>query len=245
MCLHSGGEIFAQLQGVAVPMRTRLLLIPALTILLTTSMAVQAAPAAPVTLDSVVKKVSAQQKATRTLTADFKQEKTHGLLAKSEVSAGTFLYSAPNKVLWVYDEPRPVTMLIADGWLTTYYPALARAEKMEVKRFEDRIFKYLGAAGAIDELGKYFNFKFVDPKNEPFFRLELQPKTKTLARQVRQIRIWIDKSSYMTSKFEYVEGSGNSTRYEFSNIKVNTQVPASRFVLNLPGNVKVEQMKLN
>lgn len=208
-------------------------------------MTVEAAPAAPVTLESVVKKVSAQQKATRSLTADFKQEKTHGLLAGSETSSGTFLFSAPNKVLWVYEKPRPVTMLIADGWLTTYYPSLAKAEKMEVKRFEDRIFKYLGAAGAIDELGKYFNFRFVNPKNEPFYRLELQPKTKTLARQVRQIRIWIDKSSYLTSQFEYVEGNGNSTRYEFSNIKVNAPVPASRFVLKLPANVKVEQMKLN
>ncbi|HUF16550.1 MAG TPA: outer membrane lipoprotein carrier protein LolA [Thermoanaerobaculia bacterium] len=226
-------------------MHLRRILLPAFTILLSVSLSLEAAPSAPVTLDSVVRKVSAQQKATRTLTADFKQEKAHGLLAKTEVSAGTFLFSAPNKVLWVYDQPRPVTMLIADGWLTTYYPTLAKAEKMEVKRFEDRIFKYLGAAGAIDELGKYFNFRFVDPKNESFYRFELQPKTKALARQVRQIRIWIDKKTYLTSQFEYVEGNGNSTRYEFSNIKVNAPVPASRFVLNLPATVKVEQMKLN
>lgn len=203
------------------------------------------ATASAETLENVIRKVSAQQKSTRTLTADFSQEKAHALLAKSEKSSGTFVYSAPNKVLWSYDDPRPVTMLISEGFLTTYYPTLKKAERMEVKRFEDRIFKYLGAAGAIDELGKYFNFRFVDPKNEPFYRLDLQPKTKTLAKQVRQIRIWIDKSSYLTSKFEYVEGNGNSTRYEFSNIKVNTPVPASRFVMNLPPGTKVEQMKLN
>lgn len=197
------------------------------------------------TLDGVIRKVSAQQKATKSLTADFNQVKAHGLLAQSEKSSGTFAYSAPNKVLWVYEEPVPVTMLISDGWLTTYYPSLKKAERLEVKRFEDRIFKYLGAAGAIDELGKYFNFRFVDPKNEPFYRLDLQPKTKTLAKQVRQIRIWIDKKTYFTSKFEYVEGNGNSTRYEFSNIRVNPTVPASRFVMNLPPGTKVEQMKLN
>jgi outer membrane lipoprotein-sorting protein len=223
-------------------LRPRYPLVAVIILLLAT--VTEAAPA-PETLENVIRKVAAQQKSTRTLTADFRQEKAHGLLAESEISSGTFVFSAPNKVLWNYDQPRPVTMLIADGWLTTYYPSLKKAERMEIKRFEDRIFKYLGAAGAIDELGKYFNFKFVNPKNESLYRLDLQPKTKTLARQVRQIRIWIDKKSYLTTKFEYVEGSGNSTRYEFSNIKLNAPVPASRFVMNLPPGVKVEQMKLN
>ena len=61
---------------------------------------------------------------------------------------------------------------------------------------------------------------------------------------MRRIKIWIDKKSYLTTKIEYVEGDGDITRYAFSNIKINQPIAQDRFVLNLPANVKVEQMKL-
>jgi outer membrane lipoprotein-sorting protein len=111
-------------------------------------------------LEQVIKKVQQQQKKTTTLQATFKQEKELALLSKPEVSTGTFIYAKPNNVLWNYAAPKRVQMLITGGVLTTYYPDLNKAEKIEVKRFEDQIFKYMGASGAIDELGRYFNFTF-------------------------------------------------------------------------------------
>src|SRR5687767_4037550 len=96
---------------------------------------------APVSIESVIKKVQEQQKQTRTLQASFKQEKELALLAKPEVSTGTFVFSKPNNVLWTYDEPKRVQMVIARGTMTTYYPDLSKAETIDVSRFEDRIFK--------------------------------------------------------------------------------------------------------
>lgn len=199
---------------------------------------------APVTLQQVIKKIQEQQKQTATLQASFKQEKELALLAKPEVSSGTFIYSKPNNVFWSYDAPKKVQMVIAGGTLTTYYPDLAKAERVDVKRFEDRIFKYMGATGAIDELARYFDFTFTDSPKAQSFALDLKPKTKAVAKRVQRIKIWIDKQTYLTNKIEYVEGDGDITRYEFTNIKVNEPVPASRFALALPANVKVEQMKI-
>jgi outer membrane lipoprotein-sorting protein len=209
------------------------------------AMPLAAAPKpAPVTLESVIKKVQEQQKKTQTLQASFKQQKELALLAKPEESTGTFVFSKPNNVLWSYDSPKRVQMLITHGTLTTYYPDLNKAERIDVKRFEDRIFKYMGASGAIDELGNYFDFTFTDTSTSPFWVLDLSPKSRVVARRVRHIKIWIEKSSYLTTKFEYVEGDGDITRYEFMNIKVNQPIEAGRFTLNLPADVKVEQMKI-
>ena len=203
-------------------------------------------PAAPsLKFEEVIRRVADTQKKTRTLEATFRQDKVSSMLAEPDTSTGTFLFSAPNKVLWTYQRPKPVTMLIADGWLTTYYPQLARAERVEVRRFEDRIFRYMGAVGAIDELARYFHFKFVDPRKERFYRLELKPRTSIVARRVKAITIWIDRETFVTSKFEYAEADGDVTRYEFTNIKRNAAVPAARFTLKLPSSVKVEQMKIN
>lgn len=200
--------------------------------------------ATPVTLAQVIKEVQAQQKKTATLQADFRQEKELALLSKPEVSSGTFIYSRPNNVLWTYDTPKRVQMVIAAGVLTTYYPELKKAERIDVKRFEDRIFKYMGASGAIDELARYFDFTFTDSKSKPEFALDLTPKNRAVAKRVRRIKIWIDKKTYLTNKIEYVEGDGDITRYAFSNIRVNETVPQSKFALTLPSTVKVETMKV-
>jgi outer membrane lipoprotein-sorting protein len=205
---------------------------------------VPAHAATPVTLAQVIKQVQAQQKKTATLQADFRQEKELALLSKPEVSSGTFVYSRPNNVLWSYATPKRVQMVIAAGVLTTYYPELNKAERIDVKRFEDRIFKYMGASGAIDELARYFDFTFTDSKSKPEFVLDLTPKNRAVAKRVRRIKIWIDKKSYLTNKIEYVEGDGDITRYAFSNIRVNEAVPASKFALTLPSTVKVETMKV-
>jgi outer membrane lipoprotein-sorting protein len=202
------------------------------------------ASAQTVTLQQVIKKVQEQQKKTTTLQADFRQEKELALLAKPEVSSGTFLYSKPNNVLWTYASPKRVQMVIAGGVLTTYYADLGKAERVDVKKFEDRIFKYMGATGAIDELARYFDFTFTDAKSKPVWVLDLTPKNRAVAKRVKRIKLTIDKNTYLTSKIEYVEGDGDVTRYEFSNVRINQPVPPSRFAIALPSNVKVEQMKI-
>lgn len=201
-------------------------------------------PADPDSLDEVILKVQTAQANTTTLEADFRQEKTLALLASPEVSTGRFVYSKPNSVLWTYDAPKRVTMLIADGMLTTYYPDLNKAERIEVKRYQDRIFKYMGASGAIDEMAAWFNFTFTNTSDKPYYVLDLAPKNKAVAKRVRHIRIFIDRKTYLTTQFEYTEGDGDKTRYEFLNIKINAPVSQSRFSLTLPSNVHVEQMKL-
>ncbi len=113
-----------------------------------------------------------------------------------------------------------------------------------MKRFQDRIFKYMGTSTALDDLGAFFNFTFTNRADQREYLLDLAPKSKSIAKRVQHIRIWIDKKSYLTTKFEYTEADGDVTRYEFSNIKVNAPVEQSRFTLNLPAGVQVESMKM-
>ncbi len=202
------------------------------------------AAAQNVTLAQVIKKLQEQQKKTISLQADFRQEKELALLAKPEVSTGTFIFSRPSNVLWTYEAPKRVQMVIANGVLTTDYPEIGKAERIDVKKFEDRIFKYMGATGAIDELARYFDFTFTDSKSKPTYLLDLTPKNKAVGKRVQRIKLWIDKKTFLTSKIEYVEGDGDITRYEFTNLRINEPVPPSRFALSMPSSVRVEQMKI-
>jgi outer membrane lipoprotein-sorting protein len=210
---------------------------------LVVSIALPLQAAGPMTLEGVISRIQDQQKKTATLQADFRQEKEMALLSKAEVSTGTFIYSRPNSVLWTYDAPRRVQMVIADGALTTYYPDLLKAERIDVKRFEERIFRYMGASGAIEELARYFDFTFSDSKSRPFYLLDLTPKNRAVAKKVQRIKLSIDKQTFLTTHLEYVEGDGDITRYEFTNIRINEPVAPSRFALSMPASVKIEQMK--
>src|SRR4029077_6493019 len=163
----------------------------------------------PNSLDEVISRVQKQQKKTTTIEADFRQEKILALLARPEVSTGRFVFSKPDKVLWMYDAPRRLEIVVSNGILTTYFPDLNKAEQLEVKRYQDRIFKYMGASGAIDDLAIYFDFTFPNRAADPQYLLDLTPKTKGIAKRVQHIRIWIDKKSYLTTKFEYTEGDGD------------------------------------
>ncbi len=241
------GEIFVSPTHVGSGMLNRLLFSSLVILTLAAPVAEARKPSATKgTFQDVIEQIGAQQKKLTSIEADFRQEKQLALLAKPEMSSGTFAFTRPNKVIWNYQSPRPVVMLISAGMLTTWYPQLNKVEKLEVKRYEDSIFKYVGAAsGAIADMEKYFDISFVEGKADRFYTLELKPKTKLVAKRVRRIKIWIDRQTYLTTKFEYVEGDGDITRYEFTNIRTNRAVPPSRFVLNLPAGVKVEQMKLN
>ncbi|MFN2441785.1 MAG: outer membrane lipoprotein carrier protein LolA [Thermoanaerobaculia bacterium] len=194
-------------------------------------------------IERVLSRLSEEQTKIQTLQASFRQEKTVGLLAGTEVSTGTFIFSRPNRALWTYDQPKRVDMLVADGWMTTYYPDLRRAERIEIKKYEDRIFRYLGAGtGAIGDLDAFFEFQLVDTSNSPTYRLELTPRSRRIAKRVKQIKVWIDRKSYLTTAFEYQEADGDLTRYEFSAVKVNRPLPDSKFELSLPSSVRVETM---
>jgi outer membrane lipoprotein-sorting protein len=194
-------------------------------------------------MDVVLKRVSRAQSDITTLEADFRQEKTIGLLADPVTSRGTFSFRKPNNALWVYSAPEPMTMLVAGGTMTTYYPQMKKAERVAVGKFESRIFRFMGAVTSVEELSKSFTFRFVDRAGEPY-RLELKPTIPGASRRVKGITLWIDRERYLISGFEYREADGDVTRYEFSNIRVNPAIPASRFTLSLPPGTRVEQLKV-
>jgi outer membrane lipoprotein carrier protein len=195
-------------------------------------------------MEQVLKNVSSLQKRTSTLEADFRQVRTMKLLAEPSVSRGTFAWRKPNSAVWNYNQPEPVTMLIADGWMTTYYPRENRAERAAIGRLESRIFRFMGAVTSVEEMARSFDMRFVDRAGEPY-RLELKPKMPGAGRHVKNITLWIDRAAFTINAFEYTERDGDVTRYEFTNIRLNPPLAASRFRLDLPAGARVEQMKLD
>ena len=190
-------------------------------------------------LRALVERMKLEQKGFTTLVAHFEQETSAEMLAETETSKGTFYYEAPDKVRWQYDSPTPKVIVINGVELVTWYKDLNRAEKVQVGRYSDAVFKYLGASGSLETLMDYFSLRVDFPdENEPY-RVDLVPRYKRVEKRLRDMSVAIDGKLFVPVELSYTEPNGDSTHYEFTDFKVNEPIPAEHFELDLPAGVDV------
>ncbi len=180
-----------------------------------------------------------------TLEADFSQVKQSALLLEPDRSEGEFSYAAPDRVRWEYSQPEPISLVIADRLMTTWYRDIAKAEKAQVGEQSDRVFRYLGAGTSLDALRKYFSVSMhLPPNRDDPVRLELSPRFERVARRIQGIDLWLHPTLFLPVRLKYVEGDGDVTEYEFRNLRINKGIPDDRFELDLPRDVEVREVHL-
>ena len=190
-------------------------------------------------LRALVDRMKIEQKGFTTLVAHFQQETSAEMLAETETSKGTFYYEAPDKVRWQYDSPTPKVIVIKGEELVTWYKDLNRAEKVQVGRYSDAVFKYLGASGSLETLMDYFSLRVDFPDGNEPYKVDLVPRYKRVEKRLRDMSIAIDGKLFVPVELSYTEPNGDSTHYKFTDFKVNEPIPAKHFELDLPAGVDV------
>ena len=190
-------------------------------------------------LDALFDRVRQEQKALRSMEASFTQRKESEMLIEPEEAHGRFSYLAPDRVRWEYVAPNPMTVLIDDDSMTTWYRDLNRADEIPVGRYSEQALKFMGASGTLETLLDYFRVQATFPRDdsEPY-RLSLDPKYPRIAKRIEAMDVWIDRESFVPVRLRYVEPGGDVTEYTFSDIQVNAEIPPERFELRLPDNVE-------
>lgn len=196
-------------------------------------------------LPALFARVREQQQALRTLDARFVQRKESSMLAAPEEAKGQFSFQAPDRVRWEYATPKAMTVLILGEQMTTWYRDLQRADRVNVGKYSSQVLRYLGASGSLETLAQYFDATFVQPKDrtEPF-RLDLVPRYARIAKRIRSMTLWIDRARYLPVHLRYVEADGDTTDYQFLDLRFNAELPADRFTLQLPPTVEVRTIEL-
>jgi outer membrane lipoprotein-sorting protein len=57
------------------------------------------------------------------------------------------------------------------------------------------------------------------------------------------MKVWLDSELYLPVALQYVEADGDVTKYEFENYRVNGELPAGRFDLQLPRDVEIRNVE--
>lgn len=203
--------------------------------------------------EALLDRIRFEQKRLRSLEAEFVQFRVSEFLAAPEESKGSFAYSAPDLVRWDYLSPKPVSMVIREDEMLTWYKDLGKAEKVKVGRASSQVFRYLNASGSLDTLMKYFAVTFAFPSAaeagtaaaaEPY-RLDLSPRFARIRKRLAAMSLWIDRKLFLPVRVRYVEANGDTTEYRFDHLRRNGEVPLSRFELALPKEVEIKVVDLD
>ncbi len=200
------------------------------------------APSDPL-LTRILHEFDRAQRETGSLVAEFTEKKQLKLLAHPVVSRGELYYNRPNQVRWEYLEPDHKVFVITEEMYVAYYPTLKRAEEVPIKKFVGkRLFRFIGLGQSIDDLGKYYDFRLADASDLPdTWLLLLTPRKQKIRDKMTDMKIWVDKTTFMPRQLRYEEADGDWTMLAFQNMRLNAEIAAQRFHIDLPKDVVVSE----
>lgn len=177
----------------------------------------------------------------QTLSADFIQITTNPMLKDSIMAEGRFYMTKPNAIRWEYSTPEEMSFVIAEDRYTGYYPERKRAERKNVERYSKQIFRYFGLGQSSVQLAKYYDIRLVQPETETpeTYLLCFEPKKRRARKRVAEVRFWVDASTFLPVKVEYQGKSGSSRVVEFKEIRLNPDLAANLYSMQIPADVTI------
>ena len=191
-------------------------------------------------LKALIAQVVENQKALRSMRAEFVQVKRSALLLEEAQSSGEFSYRAPDLVRWDYRRPDSMVVLIAEDTVTTFYPRQARAERLKISKKQRQLVRVLSGTQPLNDLTSDFTVTLADAGGETPYQLALRPVSSMLSKRLRLVELEVDRRLLLPVAIEIHEADGDSTRYEFNDLVINPEIDDSRFRLELGADVRVE-----
>jgi outer membrane lipoprotein-sorting protein len=206
------------------------------------------APQSSFTLDQVFAKIDAVSKTFKSTEANIERTKVTVIVDDKDVSTGKFYYARQGKdprVKLELTKPAVQHLLINAGKLQLYSPNLKQVQEADITKRKDAVemFLALGFGQSSAELKQNFEValapdEVVDGQKRTV--LDLRPKATSSGFQ--SVRLWLDQKAWHAVQIKTVEKTNDYLIVKFTNVKMNSKIPDSRFKLNLPKDVKVIRM---
>ncbi len=197
-------------------------------------------------LDRLVERVKYEQNRIVTLQARLIQRRESELLLEPVEERGWLRYRPPDALRWEIAEPKPVIMTVHDDVATNWYVDLGTATVTEVGRLSELVLEYMGPAGDLETLLKYFSVQaeFPEEDGDPYY-LHLTPDYPSVEKRIREMDLWIDPASFLPERFRIVLAGGDERLITLEDLVLNEPVDDSEFILALPDDVEVTEIDLN
>ena len=174
------------------------------------------------------KKFESVSKTINSIQSNFTQEKNLSVISEVVKSKGKFYFKKENLLRWQYDKPYSYVIVInGDNIL------IKDNKKSRVLNTQSNdMFKKIAEIMSMSLQGNVLNskeFKVNFQENDSQILLKLFPVNKNMATFMKTIHLYISKIDYSVVKLEMLEPTGDYTKIEFSDRKVNENIPDEKF----------------
>lgn len=192
-------------------------------------------------LGKVLAKFDEAQTKIHSLSAEFHQTTTNPILKHPQTADGRFYLRKPDSVLWEYQSPETMKFAINEGRYTGYIPGRKKAERRDVHRWTEQIFRFFAVGQASSELRKFYDIRLEAPGNsmKGTYLLVLDPVKRRVKKRVEEVRLWVDTTSFLPMKVEYVNKQGAIRELDFRNVQLNPDLSAALFNVSIPSGVTI------
>jgi outer membrane lipoprotein-sorting protein len=177
----------------------------------------------------------------RTLSAGFTETTTSHLLKAPIQAKGRLYLTKPSSVLWEYEEPEVMRFAIANDEYVGYFPQRKRAEKSDIHRWSERIFRIFGLGQTSAELGKFYSIRAADPGagHPGTSLLLLEPKKRRVRKRVEQVKLRISSTTHLPLEIELSGKDGYVRQIQLHDLRINPDLSASLYDIEIPAGVTV------
>ena len=199
------------------------------------------APAQP--LDSaatqaLVEKIAAQRKAKPFLQANYREEKTGGLLARPAISTGKMWYAAPDKFRKESRDAGKESIIVSNGEvLFMYYPAFKEAERYDLKKQKFINQGIAAFTSGLDFAQANRDFDLTAEQSERGYTVQLIPKRGVASRMLKKLTVILGKELELQS-VQTISTRDEKIRTDLSDLSMEP-IPAGTFNFTPPAGANV------
>jgi len=180
--------------------------------------------------------LSAQMKRVQYTAVLSESSEMDGVLRLRHVKAGT-------EGLIEFQQPEQRTVSIKGKSVQIYYPKAKNLEVYDASKYSSNMDQILllGFGTTSAELKKSYDIKDGGAQKingVDTTRIELTPRSDELKKLITKIELWIPEGQNNPVRAKFSEPSKNYELVDYSDIKVNPDLPDSAFALKLPDKVK-------
>jgi outer membrane lipoprotein-sorting protein len=168
----------------------------------------------------------------KTLTATFTETSTSSLLTTPLVARGTVSIERPSRVVLRYTEPDTRILLIDADKMTLSWPSAHVHTVTDIGASQRRVQKYFVDSSPA-ELRTHFEIAARVASDRPgAYQVTMVPKRKQLQQGLKQLDLWIDKTTIMLSAMRMTFPNGDTKLMTFTDVKTNPQIDPSVFKID-------------
>lgn len=178
--------------------------------------------------DSFEKQMAARAKTMQSLTADFVQAKQMKMMDQEAESRGKVYFQSPDLLKWVYLSPYDYQILFRDGRLYINDEGHKSVTDTNSNKLFAKLAKLISGSVNGKLLEDCDNFRIAYFRDQGMVMARMEPKDKNIARMFEEI-ILMFNNDHLVKMVKLKDESGDFTRIEFSNIRVNETIEPNTF----------------